>query len=222
LGAGLAACIADRGPAGKADAGKPRDAGVDATSCMPAPGGNEVSFDLVCTPAGGACSVNTHLSFQVPSSSKIFPGCGVGGGNLELANLTPHASSLALTGTDGAALEVDVNPYSGPDKYPLVSGSGAPALFFSLGVTAPCEEGGGSQPVSLIVEDTEGAPDAAVDVDGGIVPPSSCDFVVSTDCTNGDRTHDVTGTLSCSFPQGAGNDTCTIQNGTFHFSKCVP
>ena len=225
LGSGVGACLASRGPTTVSDAGKDaRDApsAKESAPACPAPaGGNDLSFDLECS--GGACDVKTHIDFHLDATSSGYPGCGVGQGNLELADLSDPANPGSLMGTGKSSLEMDVTGYSGVGAYKLEPVAGK-LLLFELSSTPPCSgDAGGSAflPPLLIADTAAGGFDAAL-LDAGSGAPPSCDVKVEADCTNDDGTHNVAGTLTCSFENVAAGYSCTLSHGKFQFGRCLP
>jgi hypothetical protein len=212
LGVAGTACLATRGPLnGAGDGGKDaaRDVPVDTGPCAPPAGGNDLSFDLAC--GGGFCGVSTHLDFHVDPTSKSYPSCGDGNGNLEL---------IGLTGADGAALSLDVTSYKGVGKYTLETVPQNDDLLFELQAMVLCAEAGdNTNDISLLIVNGVGELDAEI---GEAGVPATCQVDVETDCMNPDGTHAVTGSLSCAFPNAGAGMECTLSNGKFTFGGCIP
>jgi hypothetical protein len=217
---GSAACLASRGPTTSADAGADaRDAHPKketGAACSAPSGGNDLSFELDCT---GECDVKAQIDLHLNPTDSAYPGCGVGGGNLELADLSDPKNPGSLTGTDQSSVEMDVTHYSGVGEYTLGQIAGN-VLYFELSATPPCvgDAAGSTSLTLLIPEPTDTLEGGSLDAG---VPPS-CHVKVETDCTNDDGTHNVTGTLSCSFENAGAGYSCTLRNGKFQFGHCVP
>jgi hypothetical protein len=217
---GSGACLASRGPVNGSDAGS--DAGDAHASketghACPAPsGGNDLSFELDCT---GDCDVKAQIDFHLNPTDSTYPGCGIGGGNLELADLRDPKNPGSLTGNDKSSLEMDVTHYAGVGSYTLGQVAGN-VLYFELSATPPClGDAGGSTLLTVLI------PEPVVSSEGGVLDagvPPSCHVKVETDCANDDGTHNVTGTLVCSFENATPGYSCTLSHGKFQFGHCVP
>jgi hypothetical protein len=223
LGAGLLACVADRGPSSGVDGGgDAADAAADSrevgSSCKAHPGGNDLSFDIVCK--NDSCDVDAHIDFHIDKSNKAYPGCGDGPKNFDLLDVKTGAP---LSGSENASLRMGITGYAGPASYSLEPTSTKPAPFFDLSATPSCEKS--KTPASippLLIEQTPPASSEGGLTDAAVIPPPSCEVNVDSDCTNGDGTHNVTGTMSCSFPSPGGGWSCNLTHGKFQFDDCLP
>jgi hypothetical protein len=205
------ACFASRGPlttAGDAGAEAASDA-TDAPVCKAPPGGNDLAFDLTCT---GGCTLNSaHLDFHLDVGSPGYPGCLEGSGHLQFVSSAPASGGrpLPLQGTDQSTLEIDVAPYGGTSSYPITGNDN----LFSLTAMPPCVLGTMTDPMMIVAD----IPDDVFDAGG----TPSCIVKVETDCADG-QLHNVTGTLTCTFPNIGDGTECTLSNGIFSFAGCAP
>jgi hypothetical protein len=205
---GVSGCVASRGPLvshdGGADAGDAH-AEAEASVCVAPSGGNDLSFDLVCT---GDCVVSAHVDFHLDKTSPSYPGCAegeyMGKGVFQFPN---------LSGNDQSTLQLNVQPYAGAGTYGV---SQKPGLFSFQ--ASPTPEAGATCDITALIP--EFMPDSALFDEAGVAP-SSCAVVVTSDCADG-LAHTVIGTLECTLPNAASGASCTLTHGKFSFGDCTP